>query len=248
MGLSIVAAPSLVRAQALAIETWEGDIGEQGGRVATAAELCSVAPERPECATPRTGVLSGWFLGLDLGKVTLRQTASDRSGVSGRFMGEVRLGFALLDHISLGIALGGFTFRDDAPFEEEVFECREEFGVIVSCDDERHSEKSMVTGSGLAEVELGLQHRFRPNGWMSLLPGAAIGHLAGFSGLKRIIPACDDCTKRSVDLHLSGHYVVPSFFLTLTREGSFAFGVRSRWFWTGDIRHVTTFAFEVGLP
>jgi len=205
------------------------------------------APLPEECRTPRMGTLSGVFIALDFGLVTMKERARARAQVGAGPIAEVRIGMAFWDQLIFGLEFGGYSLHDRDPFFQNVVTCRTVEGVVTSCDDASHPARSRVSGTFLS-FDSGYQKRFRPSETTSLSIGAWGGYLAMIARLSRGIGGCVNCGDLSVDAAPSGFYLAPFLRMTVGREGRFALALRSRWFVTGDLAQMSTLGLEYGLP
>jgi len=202
-------------------------------------------PENPD-GTPRHGVLSGYFIGIEGGVASLKSSANDRAAIGPGGAVALSLGMALWDQLPLGFSFGGVFMEDKTPFSEFVVDCTTVGGTPVGCGDPQ-SQKSTINGSFLS-FETGYQRRFRPMPTVSLLPAALVGYLAAPGGLSRGV-GCDGCKSIPVDgVSPGGVYLAPSFKITFGRTGFFAVALRSELFLTGDLLHRTLLGLEIGAP
>lgn len=196
--------------------------------------------------TPRTGVLSSYFLGIDAGFLSFDPSA--RETVVGEFGGYfgLRLGVALWDQWAISMGFGGMFLKDTNPFKETVTDCTYLNGNLVSCEGQSEQE-STIRADGLS-FESGYQRRFRPWPSSSLLPGLMVGYAFSVGGIKRGVD-CEGCQSFTVaDLTADGVYVAPSFRITIGESGFIGLSIRSQWFLTGDLRQLTTMGIDLGWP
>jgi hypothetical protein len=198
------------------------------------------------CDTPRNGVLSGGYFGIDFGVVAPKGSAADRVGLGDGFGGVARLGAELWDQLILGVGVGFFQFGDNRATSELVVTCTTVNGVTTGCDDSPHLASSSIT-AGDASVEAGYQRRFRPSHGVSLSVGGLTGFMQGFGRMKRGVD-CQGCSSTSVEATAGGVYVSPFFRVTVGRAGTYAMIVRTQWFVTGDLLQFTSLGFEMGAP
>ncbi len=197
---------------------------------------------RTGCRTPRPGVVSGGYLGVDLGLASLKSSAAQRAGVGVGPAFQLRFGIEFFDQFLLGVSIGTYGLHDKRPFSQTVINCEV---VTNNCSAAEQAETSVAAGFATAEV--GYQTRFRPALNFSLTPGLTLGYLQSFVSLNRSID-CLNC--KSEDLHLdeSGAYVAPFFRVTFDRLGWVAAVVRSQWFFRSDIKQMTFIGGELFLP
>lgn len=194
------------------------------------------------CDTPRDGVLSGFYLGFDVGAVELNGRAEERIGVSLGPLFQLRLGFGFWDRVLLTATFGGLYPSDERSTTEEVVDCYSDV-----CDEAHAYSKDSSVGTEFLGLELGGQHRFRPTQGLSIAPGALLGVLEPTRELERGVE-CDGCSSVKLDADVGGFYVVPYVRFTFGRIGAYAAILRSQWFLSGDLLHATTLGFEYGLP
>lgn len=197
--------------------------------------------------TPRDGGVSGGFLGLELGAVSVRDRLEAHTGLSGRVTYALRLGIAFVDQLIVQGAFGGFTFNDAHAFSTEVVDCQGSDPDTAVCDDDPHEAESTTTTMYLT-VEAGYQYRLRWS-WASLVPGLLLGYLGHTSEIVRGIMRCVDCPGEAVEgVDLSGGYIAPFVRFTFGGSGTFAISVRSQWALAGDLEHMLVFGLDVGRP
>jgi hypothetical protein len=214
---------------------------------------CTIAePDRHPCdGTPRGTVLSGGYLGVDLGYATLTKRAGKRIGAGPGFAGQVRLAAEFWDHLLTGVGVTDLGFRDNRPvFHLEPAECttREHPSLgytEVECGGPDELERSHI-GATLFLLEVGVQHRFRVWRSMSLTPGFAGGYAAAWSDLEK--RNCGGCMPPDLDATARGIYLAPFFRATFGTLGIFGLVARSAMFVTGDTAHITSLGAELGLP
>jgi hypothetical protein len=210
------------------------------------SDTCDVgifAPLPETCSTPRKDFITGNF-GLDFGLATLEPDASNRiSSSRAGVAATMRLGIALSDVVAVNAIAGAIAPKDRDPFEEMVQECTEH--IMDSCS-EPWAEESGVAGYFVG-LEAGLQHRFRPSGVTSMVPGALLGHALAVGNFTRSV-ACNGCESVDLDAAASGTYGGPFFRVTFGRMGMFSVILRSMWFLHGDLEQVSTLGGEFGLP
>lgn len=144
------------------------------------------------------------------------------------------------------MGVGFYTPVDKQPTSEMTQRCDTIGSVTVSCD-EPSSQNSGVS-AGFMTFESGYQYRFRPGRTSSLVPALALGYLAPFARPKRSVD-CSGCPDGvSLDVHVGGVYLAPSFHVTFGADGFFALVLRSELFMTGDFAHATTLGVEFGEP
>lgn len=200
-----------------------------------------------DCWTPRKGVLSGGFVGFDVGYAEPHAQARERASIGKGALIDVRLGLEFWDQLLVTLSFGSFHFKDKAPTSELVITCEEYQGVTLSCDDEPYAQKSVVRG-GHVSYEAGYQYRIRPHKKFSIAPAALVGYLALFRGIVREV-VCEGCPDgQDLDLALDGAYLAGLLRITFGRVGFVSFMVRSQWSLTGDLRQVTSFGFEAFAP
>jgi hypothetical protein len=198
------------------------------------------------CPTPRNGTLSGGYVGLDIGMLQPARSTADRVGISLGLAEGVRFGLEFWDTLLIGIGAFATQPGDDRPTSEAVVDCTTDVVGISTCDTEPHSVGSGIVGGGFT-VETGIQRRFRPSLGVSLSPGAMLGYVAEIGALKRGVD-CDGCNAVELDASVSGGYVAPFFRVTFSQLGTYAAVVRSAWFFSGDMQHMTTLGFELFAP
>ena len=218
---------------------------------ADSSDPCNVpllSAEMPaNCPTPRNGTLSGGYLGLDIGMLKPARSTADRVGISLGPAEGVRFGLEFWDTLLIGIGVFATQPADDRRTSEAVVDCTTDVVGISTCDTEPRRGESTILGGGGFTVETGVQHRFRP--WLaaSFSPGAVMGYVAELGTLKRGVE-CEGCKTVELDASLSGGYVAPFLRVTFTQLGMYAAVVRSAWFFSGDMQHMTTLGFEVFAP
>lgn len=224
------------------------------------SEFADVEPEAPDpcdiwgpeagstanCNTPRLGVLSGFYFGLDAGYATIAADAADKDGIGPGFGIYLRLGFEFWDHLVAVAGFGGFVLNDRAPITEMVVDCTSVDGEVISCSDEADEQRSNVTATVLL-AEVGVQHRFRPTLSLSCLPGITLGYQGAISDLKRSVD-CQGCETFDLDASANGVYLGPFFRLTFGNLGMLGLTVRSQWYLSSDVAQVSTLGVEYGLP
>lgn len=206
---------------------------------------CDVMPiwgDRTGCRTPRPGVVSGGYVALDVGWAAFAPAAAERAGVGMGPAFHVRFGVEFFDQVLAGVGIGSYGLHDKRPFSQLVVSCQM---LTNQCSQPSSAETSIATGFVTAEV--GYQTRFRPALAISLTPGATLGYLQSFVSLSRSID-CVDCKREVLDLVESGAYVAPFFRVTFDQLGWVAVILRSEWFFTSDIKHMTFLGGEVLLP
>jgi hypothetical protein len=197
--------------------------------------------------TPRDGAVSGGFLGLELGAVSVSDRLETRTGLSGRVTYALRLGIAFVDQLIVQGAFGGFTFNDAHAFSTDVVDCQGSDPDTAVCDDDPHEAASTTTTTYLT-AEAGYQYRLRSS-WASLVPGVVLGYLGNTSEIVRGIMRCVDCPGEAVEgVDLSGGYLAPFVRFTFGGSGTFAISVRSQWALAGDLGHMLVFGLDVGEP
>lgn len=198
------------------------------------------------CSTPRQGVLSGGYFGLDVGYATIAADAADADGIGPGAGVHFRLGFEFWDHLFVASGIGGLLLSDRAPIYEMVVDCTSVNGQVVGCGDQAHEQGSNVSAT-LLLAEVGLQHRFRPALTLSWLPGIAVGYQRALSDLSRSVD-CKGCTSIDLDASASGVYLGPFFRVTFGNLGAIALIVRSQWYLTSDVIQMSSLGIECGLP
>ena len=199
------------------------------------------------CRTPRAGTLSGGFLALDLGFFQPSQRAAEQAGLGPGIAGSFRLGFELWDALVLAAGISGVSPADRRPTSETVVDCHSIQGALETCETNAHSQSSEISGGEAAIFEAGLQHRFRPWRALSISPGAMLGYTAAFRSLKRGVD-CSGCASTDLHLSVSGGYVAPFLRVTFGQLGMYAAVVRSAWFFSGEMRQMTTLGIEALAP
>lgn len=202
-------------------------------------------PLPSSCETPREGVVSGIYVGFDLGYATIRAEPADRVGIGSGVSIHLRGGLEFWDHLVLGAGFGGLLLADNKPTSEWVVSCTTVNG-IETCSGP-YEQNSTITAA-LLTAELGFQHRFRPTRGTSWSPGLSLGYQGALLDFARDV-GCDGCPP-PVDLpaSASGFYLSPFLRVTVGRVGTYAIIVRSHWYLTGDVMQDTTFGVEFGLP
>lgn len=197
------------------------------------------------CATPRNGVLSGLYMGVDMGYVRLDQAAERRIGAGPGLAIQLRFGVEFWDHINAGIGFGGLLLKDRDPISEMVVDCTTVEGTVVTCDDEPHSQRSNVQ-AGFLWIDVGAQQRIRP--WLSnsFTLGAAIGYQFG-SAFSRGVD-CQGCDRIDLDATATGAYLAPFLRVTFGEMGYVAAALRWALYVSGDVASVATLGFEFGVP
>ncbi len=215
---------------------------------AEASADCSSPRARDErrCFTVREGTVSGGYVGLDVGLLTLTDATEQRVGAGAGPAAQLRLGLELWDRLVAGVGLGFAQLADHAPISDQAVDCDVTAGIVTSCDDAPHTGKSVVRALFFS-LEAGVQERFRPSSRVSLAPGISLGQNLGLGSIKRVVE-CDGCRTQRLDGSGRGTYVVPFFRVTLDRVGYMAATLRSAWFLGGDLQQLTTLGFECGLP
>ena len=196
--------------------------------------------------TPRDGVLSGGYLGLDFGVVAIDEAVRERVGIGLGPAFAFRLGAVLWDHWVLGVGLAIYSPAEHRPTSEQVIVCTTLNGQSLGCDPPSRQE-STVAGA-FSSFETGYQHRFRP--WLStsFTPTALIGVAAELHPPTRGV-GCEGCPDSvALPVSTSGFYVAPLFRVTIGESGHYAVVARSQLFFTGNLTHFTTLGAEVGLP
>jgi hypothetical protein len=188
-------------------------------------------------------LFTGSFVGLELGVVAARSPTAKRAGIGPGLALGASLSGVLWDQVLIGF--GGLYLKpsDRQQFSERVVNCNEAGG---DCGNP-HDVDSSISG-GQVRFELGYQHRFRPARIASIVPGLWLGYAQNVERLTRGIPTCDDCSGEDLHIRSSGAYIAPFVRTTFGSTGSFALSLRSQWFATGDLLHMTLFALEFGEP
>jgi len=202
-------------------------------------------PER--CSTPRFGTLSGGYLALDVGFFEPSRQAAAQAGIGAGAAASLRIGFELWDTLVLGAGLSGLLPADERPTSENVVTCTSIQGAGETCETSGHPQESEIGGGLAATFEVGLQHRFRPWRSLSISPGAMLGYAAAFHSLNRGV-ACDGCSSTDLGVSVSGAYATPFLRVTFGQRGMYAAVVRSAWFLSGEMQHMTTLGIEVFAP
>jgi len=198
------------------------------------------------CRTPRKGVVSGFYLGVDAGYVWPKSSTEARVGVGPGFTMRGRIGIGFWDHVIADIGVGFLQLNDRRPTSEQVVDCMTVNGVVTSCDSSPHSADSHVT-TGYLTAELGVQQRFRPWATSSFAPGLAVGYQAALGALSRGV-SCDGCSSTKLDATVSGTYLAPYLRTTFGRLGSVAVIVRWSFYLGGDLGSIGWLGAEYGLP
>jgi hypothetical protein len=198
------------------------------------------------CRTPRDGILSGGYMALDLGYGRLERSAARRIGAGPGAGVHLRFAVEFWDHLVVGIGIAGLLLDDRQPISEMVVDCTTVNNTVISCDDDPHSQSSIVAAT-LFPVEIAAQQRFRPWSSSSFTPGAALGCQWALSDLKRGVQ-CKGCREIDLDATAAGAYVTPFLRTTFGELGELAVIVRWSLYLTGDVAHVATLGIEYGLP
>jgi hypothetical protein len=193
------------------------------------------------CITPRDGTVSGGYIGLDIGLITLKDSAKQRVQAGSGPAAQFRLGIEFWDVLLAGIGIGFGRPNDHASYTEQVVDC--EYSI---CDSTPHAQGSVVKAP-FFNLEVGAQHRFRPFANGSLSTGIALGQSFGLGGMVREVN-CSGCASHDLDGSSSGTYLAPFFRITFGRLGIGGVIVRSMWYVTGDLQQITTVGGELGLP
>lgn len=202
----------------------------------------------PVCNTPRPFVVSGFYLGVDLGYTSADSVARRKVGLGGGRPLEFRLGLEFWDHLILELGLGRLGFKDLDPSSVKVMDCTKFMSATLDCDEDNVYDKKSSVAAFFLSYQLGVQHRFRTSKKSSLVPGVMFGYQHSPRGAKRSV-TCEGCPKGdSLDIDLNGMGVTPFLRLTLSGGGNFGLIARSRWFFTGDLKQQTTLGLEFGLP
>ena len=193
-----------------------------------------------------TSVLSGGFAALDLGVLGLSKSARARAGVGLGIAGQLRVGAEFWDSLSLATSIVVLTPRDRRPIKVPVIDCTSVGGTVIGCGDEVSDQESVVQGGALS-FEAGYQVRlqFQDRAW--LLPTLLLGYQQNVSTLERKVTCggCPDAQK--LDLVTSGMYLAPAMRVAFGEKGWWALGLRSQWFVTGDVTHISLLSIEVYL-
>lgn len=209
---------------------------------AAAADLATPAAE----GTSRTGTVSGFSLGTDLGISIPTPGLRRGPGVGAGALLGLRLGLALWDQLSIDAGGGVLLLRDLRPYTELVETCITTSAMpSPSCSV---ADKASTFTGWMVFAEAGYQRRFRPSPATSLLPGLHLGYMAGPSELTRAVE-CDGCKKMTVPgVHLQGLYVAPFLRMTFGATGVAAITLRSMVFLTGDLMNLTLLSYEFIAP
>lgn len=219
--------------------------GEPSSSAGPAGPCAGNEPQDPllgDCRT-RDALWSGAYVALDAGVAQLAPGAAERAHVGSGVAGAIRLAIELKDLVILGMDLHFLGFEDKKPFSETVQDCTTYEGQVIDCDAPRQ-EKSHVSVVGVG-FETGLQHRFRPFGWTTWVPGVTLGYAAG--SLSRGV-GCEGCRSESAGATVAGAYLAPFFRITLGASERCAAVVRYQRFMSGELRYVGTVGIEFGAP
>ncbi len=186
---------------------------------------------------------TGGFMGLEGGIVAAQSAAAKRAGIGPGVALGVSAAGVLWDQVLIGVGGVFLGPSDRQKFSELVVSCAAQG---VDCSNPREADSSI--SGGQLRFELGYQHRFRPVRIVSMAPGLWLGYAQDIEGLQRGIPNCNDCSGEDLNIRSSGAYVAPFVRATFGGTGAFALSLRSQWFVTGDLLHMTLLGLEFGEP
>jgi TPR repeat protein len=212
----------------------------------SSCRLFAPDPWPDDCWTPRPGIVSGGFFGIDVGYLVLDEAAAQRISAGNGVAVNGRLGIAMWDQLLVTLSFGGLHPADQAPISELVVTCTEANGVRLECGDP-HELDSVLKG-GYASYELGYQYRFRPLKRWSIAPAALVGYMTMFNGLRREVE-CEGCPGgKPLPISLDGAFLTGLLRMTFGQAGLWSVMTRTQWFLTGDTRHITSFGVEFLAP